>query len=172
MALALASCSYDYNKGDIADALDENTPDMSIEQASLTFVRGTTILMNAQRIDLYSGRKTQEMSDIDFAEVDRSNAVRTSGAAKYAVVETDTNNVTIAGDFSALSKKDNATIVTKYLRWDDAKRRIEGSPTEEVVVTRGDGSQISGYGFLGDAKERTLSMTQSVQGQLVVDENK
>ncbi len=170
LLLSVVSCSYDYKQGDVAEDLDESKPDIVMEDVSLSFVRGTTVIMNAKKIELYSKRKMQEMSDLTFKEIDSKGEVRMEGKAKSAFVETDTNNVTIVGEFYARSSQDEATIKTKYLTWNDEERRIEGSPTELVTVTRDDESEISGYGFVADAKKRTLSLTKEVQGSLTVDE--
>ncbi len=166
----LLSCTFDYKKGEVAEALNESKPDIVMEDVSLYFVRGTTVIMKAEKIELFSKRKMQEMSNIAFKEIANNGEVRMEGTAKNAFVETDTNNVTIVGEFHAQSHQDEATIKTNYLTWNDENRIIEGSPTELVTVTRDDESEISGYGFTANAKERSLSLTKQVQGKLVVNE--
>lgn len=166
----LFSCTFNYKQSDIAEDLDESKPDIVMEDVTLSFVRGTTVVMKAKKIELFSKRKIQEMSTVTFKEVANNGEVRMEGKAKKAFIETDTHNITIVGEFDARSHQDEAAIKTSYLTWNDAQRQIEGSPTELVTVTRDDESEISGYGFIANAKKRSLSLTKHVQGKLTVDE--
>ena len=170
IVILFSSCSFDYAQGDVLENLDETIPDIVLEDVSLYFIRGTTVKMDAKKIELYSNRKSQEMHELTFEEKNKKGEVKMFGSAKKAVVETDTNNVTILGDFFARSNDDEAEMKTEYLRWVDEERRMEGSPSSQVTIIRDDASKISGYNFIADAQERTLSLKQQVEGQLTVEE--
>ncbi len=165
------SCKYNYSEGNVSDTLNENIPNIIIKNAKITFVRGTTVSISAQNIEIYSKQKRQEISELSFSEIDKQGNVRMYGNAENASIETDTNNVTITGNIFVRSNKDETQIESEYLRWLDEDRKIEGSPTQKIILTRDDGSRIEGKGFIGDAKKRTLSFTKRIFGKLVVEED-
>ena len=170
LMLLLLSCSFDYESGDIADTLDNTQPDIVLENAKLVFVRGTTITIAADKIEIFSKQQQQNMFNVKFKEEDRRKNIRMEGRADHIVIETDSNNVTMTGNIRTRSSNDEAEIYTEYLYWSDKEKIINGSNIFPVEIQKDIGSSIRGYGFHGDAKKRTLTLRGKTNGQLVVDE--
>ena len=170
LILLLSSCSFNYEEGDIADTLDNSQPDIVLENARLVFVRGTKIIINADKIEIFSKQQQQNMFNVKFTEEDRKKNIRMEGRADQIVIETDNNNVTMTGNIRTRSSNDEAEIYTEYLYWDDKEKIINGSNIFPVEIKKDIGSSIKGYGFHGDAEKRTLTLRGKTDGQLVVDE--
>lgn len=168
--ILLVGCSFDYEKGDIADTLDTTQPDIVLENARLVFIRGTKVIINADRIEIFSKQQQQNMFNVKFIEEDRNKNIRMEGRADQIAIETDNNNVTMTGNIRTRSYNDEAEIYTEYLYWDDKAKVMNGSNVYPIEIKKDIGSTITGYGFYGDAEKRTLTLRGKTSGELVVDE--
>lgn len=167
---SVVGCSFDYTQANIEEELDENIPDIILKNAKLVFVRGTSVIIESDLIEIYSSQKQQLMNNVRFREITREEEIRMQGSATQISIETDTHDITMVGEVFARSHNDEAEVETEYLHWNDEKRIISGSAISPVTIKKDIGSNISGYGFIGNAETRKLSISGSVQGQLVVEE--
>ena len=168
--ISLVSCSFNYNEAGIEESLDDNVPDIILKNAKMVFVRGTSVTIESDYVEIYSNQAQQNMFDVTFREEDKEGDIRMEGEVSQVTIDTETNNITMVGEVFARSNTDETEITTEYLYWNDEERIMEGSTVFPVTITKDIGSSISGYGFIGNADSRELTISGNVKGQLVVDE--
>jgi hypothetical protein len=109
---------------------------------------------------------------VRFTEYGDSGDSLTEGEARRVVYFTDTENATLTGTIRVHSNSEKAEIVTESLAWENGPKRLTGSPDQTVTLRKEDGSFLSGRGFIGDFKNKTLRFTGSVQGIYVSEAKK
>lgn len=168
-AAALSSCSLDYGPAQIAQKLNENTPDLILYDFQNTSVRHGRKLfqISASYSESFDQKQQQRLSDVEFREFDDNGAVITSGTAEHALLYVDSNNVELSGRIRFYSETEKATVTCSYLFWDDKARTLTSRPDETVTITKDSGTVLSGRGFSADAARREVKFSGPVSGTVV-----
>jgi hypothetical protein len=66
---------------------------------------------------------------------------------------------------------EDIAIETKILDWQDKERQLFAGTGEPVEILRSDGTSFTGWGFSADARRRTWSFTDGVQGIYIDDDD-
>ena len=169
---SLLSCSFDYSRADLVEGLDSDIPDIQMIDAILTYVRGTIIVIDTKELNIFSDYDRYDVEDIEFREMSKSGEIRMLGDANKASINTRNNDVMLTGNIWVRSHKDEAEVQTDFIEWKDNERIIQGNQSDLLTIDRDDGSKIQGYGFIGDADSRNLTLSRQVVGELVVEEEK
>ncbi len=168
--ILVLSCSFDYSTADLAEGLDSDIPDIQMVDASITYVRGTIVVIDSKNINIFSDYDKYDVEDIEFREMSKSGEIHMIGQANQASINTQNNDVTLTGDIWVRSNKDESELQTNFIQWKDSQRVIESNQDDLLTIKRDDGSKIQGYGFVGDADSRNLTLERQVIGELVVED--
>lgn len=123
--------------------------------------------LKAARAETYETSKKTVLTDVSFSEFDPdSGELLSFGKADSAIYHTDTKDAEFSGSVRLESKKQDAILQGEYLRWIDKDRRLEGRLDRTVTISRADGSRVSGAGFEAEARTRSFSFRESVEGRI------
>jgi LPS export ABC transporter protein LptC len=169
LALAAAGCSLDYRETQAEEALAENIPDTVLYDVTHRVVKESRLAVSfeAQKVENYSKRKQTLLESVRFTEYGDEGKALTEGQAGSVVYHTDTENAEMSGSVSVRSYKEKATVATGSLSWLKDKRLLTGDPDETVTLEKEDGSYVSGRGFQGDFRAKTMHFTGPVVGTFV-----
>ena len=173
LALAQASCSLNYGPGAEGAEAPELPTATFTEYEHTIVVRGSpSFMLKAARAEVYSESKRTVLSEVTFSEFDPDTGqLVSSGTADSAVFWSETEGAELSGSVRLESKRQDAILEGEFLKWDGKGKRLEGRLDRTVVVSRSDGSRVSGAGFEADARKRSFVFRESVEG-LVTDPDK
>jgi len=170
LPLALAACSFDYGTGKGEEGAREPPTATFTDYKHTIVVRGApSFELKAARAEVYAEEKRTELTGVSFAEYDPDTGDLVSrGRAERALFWSETEDAELSGEVRLESLRQDAVLEGEYLRWDGKGKRLEGRLDRKVTVSRGDGSRVSGAGFEADARRRSFSFREGVEG-LVAD---
>jgi LPS export ABC transporter protein LptC len=123
--------------------------------------------LKAARAEVYETSKKTMLTDVSFSEFDPDTGELLSfGKADSAIYHSDTKDAEFSGSVRLESKKEDAILQGEYLRWIDKDKRLEGRLDRTVTISRADGSRVSGAGFEAEARTRSFSFRESVEGRI------
>jgi LPS export ABC transporter protein LptC len=167
----LQGCSFDYGSG-------QGGP--SAEKPSAVFYGFTHTVMSegvkllelkAEKAESYDAAGKTLLHEVSFTEYDRaSGEPSASGEAEEAVFYTDTENAEFSGSIKIKSLRDDASLAAEHLSWDGKAKTLAGGLDRTVEIERGDGSWVRGAGFSADARRRSYSYREAVEGVMVTKE--
>ena len=168
-AASVSGCSLDYGAVTAEEKVAETIPDtVAIEMTHKVHQDGRLALsFEAGRAETYGALKKMILSDVRFVEYGADSAPATSGEARHVVYHTDTENAEISGSVRVRSESEKADIATESLAWENKRKKLTALPLARVVITKDDGSSITGRGFTGDFRTREVSFSGPVEGSYV-----
>jgi len=168
-AASVSGCSLDYGAVTAEEKVAETIPDtVAIEMTHKVHQDGRLALsFEAGRAETYGALKKMVLSDVRFVEYGADRAPSTSGEARHVVYHTDTENAEISGSVRVRSEAEKAGIATESLAWENKRKKLTALPLAKVVITKDDGSSITGRGFTGDFKTREVTFNGPVEGMYV-----
>jgi LPS export ABC transporter protein LptC len=131
-----------------------------------------TLEMEADRAETFNAEKTTILTGARFVEYGRQGDKATEGQANRVVFHTDTENAEISGHVRVRSASEKGSVSASSLSWENKTKRLTAPPGEQVLLSKDDGSFISGSGFVGDFRTRQLTFKGPVQGSYVWEEKK
>jgi LPS export ABC transporter protein LptC len=164
-------CTFDYG-----DATSENDDRADIVMENVEYVRvrdgDPVVRFRAQQAERYENRQTMELQNFSFEQFyDHGNGVNATGSAGSALVELDSGNIQLGRSIIISVESEDVTIETNNLSWEDDKRILAGSGENTVDIQRSDGTVFSGRGFSADARNRTWTFDDTVEGLYVDTED-
>jgi len=171
----LAGCSLDYQDALAQEQAAENVPDtVAIGLVHKIHKDGRLSLqLEATRAESYNSRNQTVLTNAHFVEFDAKGDNSTEGRAKKVVFHTDTENAEISGTVHVHSAKEKGGVNAESLSWENKTKTLTAPPADTVIITKDDGSSLSGSGFKGDFKTRVVTFSGPVKGTYVrTDENK
>ena len=170
--LVLGACSLDYRAAQVEDDRAESVPETVLVDARLVIVRSRArrFRVSAARVEHYPEQQQQIFTNFTFEETDGVGAVLSAGSADSAVYFTNSDDIELSGNITFYSYQQEAGIYADWLRWDDEKRILSGTPDGLVRVERDGGSTISGLGFSADMRGSTVEFAEQVAGTLVTED--
>ena len=168
-AASVSGCSLDYGAVTAEEKVAETIPDtVAFEMTHKVHQDGRLALsFEAGRAETYGALKKMILSDVRFVEYGADSAPATSGEARHVVYHTDTENAEISGSVRVRSESEKADIATESLAWENKRKKLTALPLARVVITKDDGSSITGRGFTGDFRTREVSFSGPVEGSYV-----
>jgi len=168
-AASVSGCSLDYGAVMAEEKVAETIPDtVAIEVTHKVHQDGRLALsFEAGRAETYGALKKMILSEVRFVEYGADSAPATSGEARHVVYHTDTENAEISGSVRVRSESEKADIATESLAWENKRKKLTALPLARVVITKDDGSSITGRGFTGDFRTREVSFSGPVEGSYV-----
>ncbi len=162
-------CSLDYGAVTAEEKIAETIPDtVAIEVTHKVHQEGRLALsFEASRAETYGALKKMVLSDVRFVEYGADKAPSTSGAARQVVYHTDTENAEISGSVRVRSEAEKAGIAAESLAWENKRKLLTALPLARVIITKDDGSAITGRGFTGDFRAREVTFSGPVEGTYV-----
>jgi len=169
---ALGSCSLEYGETELAAEISEDTPDTILFQVRHTIVRdgSARFIVDAGRAETFSRQSRQYLSDVRFREIAADGETVTDGTADYAEYQTDTEDLELTGNLRFYSSEEDAWLTAEYLYWNSESRLLTSEPSEPVVLERGDGTTISGRGFVAEMARSIIRFEEGVSGTLVEED--
>lgn len=167
-AVVLSACSLSGYAPREAEGEDELPTLTFTDYAHTVVVRGKpNFELKAAKAEFYQNSKKAVLTGVSFSEFDPDTGELLSlGTADNGIYHTDTKDAEFSGSVRLESKKQDAILVGEYLQWIDKDKRLEGRLDRTVTISRGDGSMMSGAGFEADAKKRSFSFRESVEGRI------
>ena len=106
-----------------------------------------------------------------FEQYDNKEALSASGSAGKAVRYNNSGNVEITENIDIYSEKEKVRIEGNYLLWQDKDRVLSGNITDEIKITKKDGTFFAGKGFYLDSGKNKAEFRNGVYGQYISDPN-
>jgi len=170
--LISAGCSFNYSEADMAEDLSKEVPNSIIRHYRFVDVRTgqSSFRVYAAEARMYHKAHQTRLTDLFFQEIDPRGNVVTEGEAGSATLFTQTDNVEMRGEIRFSGSKQEATIITDYLFWNNEERSLKGKPNREVTILKEDGTRIHGKGFSADTAADEVNFTEPVEGVYVQTE--
>lgn len=167
--LLLSACSLDYSQSRLATEIDEETPDSILFEVTHTVVRDGVprFIVEADRAESFGARRQQLLTGVRFRELNQQGEIVTDGTAQLATYNTDSEDFELSGDLRFFSAEEDALLIADVLRWDSDLRLLTSDPEQPVVVERGDGTAITGRGFVAEMGSSIIRFEEGVSGTLV-----
>jgi LPS export ABC transporter protein LptC len=163
----LIACSFDYGAG---NDLENTRPDIVMENIEYVRVRGGDMLarFQAERAERWEERQIMELRNFSFEQMeDHGETVNVEGAAKAALVQIDTGDISFSGGVRVNIESEDLVISTEELEWKDKEKALKAGAGDEVGVQRSDGTSFTGIGFSAEIRSRTWSFAGEVKGSYV-----
>lgn len=126
-------------------------------------------LAKAETAEMYNSNEKNQIVvySMEFEQYDNKEALSASGSAGKAVRYNSSGNVEITEDILIDSKKEKVAIEGRYLLWQDKDRVLSGNITDEVKITKKDGTFFAGKGFFLDSGKNKAEFRNGVYGKYV-----
>ncbi|AEF80187.1 LPS export ABC transporter periplasmic protein LptC [Leadbettera azotonutricia] len=172
LTLLLVSCSFDYGNNQLAS---KDQPDIVMQNVEYVRVRGgdPVVRFHAEDAERFEERQIMNLRNFSFEQFENhGDDIDAMGRAGQASVALDSGNINLGGGVIISVESEDITIETSGLDWQDKERRLLGTPSGDVNISRSDGTEFSGRGFSADARSRTWTFTSGVSGSYVEKEEK
>jgi LPS export ABC transporter protein LptC len=166
-----STCTFDY--GDSASSGDE-LPSLIMENVDYIRVKDSDPIarFQAERAERYEKRRVMELMNFSFEQFsDSGNTVNASGIAGNASVEIDSGDIRMGGGVKLEVESEDIFIETHQLDWIDEERILFAGEDDFVYIYQSNGANLTGFGFIADARRRTWNFSGSVSGTYVYDDN-
>ncbi|MDR2742563.1 MAG: LPS export ABC transporter periplasmic protein LptC, partial [Treponema sp.] len=170
LIVALISCSFDYGP---SSAEDNELPDVVMNNVEYVRVKDGNPLVRfeAEGAERYERRHTMELKNFSFEQFNTTaDDVNAMGRAGNASVELESGNIHMKNGVRIEVESEDIAIETSILNWKDKERQLSAGAGEPVEIHRLDGTSFTGWGFSADARRRTWTFTDGVQG-LYIDKD-
>ncbi len=174
LVAALAGCSIDYRGATVDEQAPDGIPD-TVATGLLHRVHKDgrlSLELDAARAETYNSKNTTILTDAHFIEFDEKGGTATEGHARTVVYHSDTENAEITGDVRVHSAAEKGNVSADTLHWENKTKRLTAPPTEQVRISKDDGTSLVGSGFSGDFLNREVTFTGAVRGTYVWEEKK
>lgn len=168
LAAFLSGCSFDY--GTSPEGPQAERPSAVFYGFTHTVMSdGAKLLeLRAEKAESYASDGRTALHGVSFTEYDRaSGKPSASGEAEEAVFYAETENAEFSGSIRISSLRDDASLVAEHLEWNGKEKTLSGGLDRTVAIKRGDGSWVRGAGFSADARRRSFSYREAVEGAMV-----
>jgi LPS export ABC transporter protein LptC len=147
-----------------------DTPDLMFED--LEYVRvedGNPIArIRADVANRYESRTAMEISGMQFEQlVERGEKTDAVGRAGKADINTNTNDLSLKEGVTIHSEKEDVTIQSSTLEWENESRQLHAGEDELVTIEKSDGTIVRGRGFKANARSRSWTFDTSIEGTYV-----
>lgn len=167
----IAACSFDYaDAGASPEELLDQVPDSELTDVTHTVVRAGRVVaeIHAQRVRHFHRGARTVLEEVSYTEYDSAGNRVTTGSAEDVLYFADSEDAHLAGAVDLRSESQGVRLQAEFLRWDDDRRRLT-SGTEEVRISRDDGSHVRGAGIEVDVRSKTIRFARPVTGTLVTE---
>jgi hypothetical protein len=163
-----ASCSFNYG----TSASDENPlPEMVLRNAVAQRYENESIALtlNAAVLEMYPSDEVWAAEGVTFTQFssDGSGKTEAEGSAGILLIDDREQTYTLGENAHFHLVSDDIRLAAPALRWVKRLHRLSGSADGEVVLFKGDGTEIRGTGFYADTLSRDYSFRTTVSGSLV-----
>lgn len=175
LLLSLFSCKVRTMSDDELNALYDSIPGIRIYEMEYNDVargklRYHAVAETAEMFD--SNDKNQiVVHSMQFEQYDNKENLSASGTAGKAVRYNNSGNVEITDNIRIYSEKEKVSIEGRYLLWQDKDRVLSGNITDEIRITKKDGTFFAGKGFYLDSGKNKAEFRNGVYGEYISDPN-
>ncbi|MDR0404036.1 MAG: LPS export ABC transporter periplasmic protein LptC [Treponema sp.] len=169
-----AACSFDY---DAAAEDSENIPDVIMKDVEYVRMENALpqVRIRSKEARRYETKHTMEIDSFSFEQYNPEAPeagvipnINVRGSGGSANIETDTRNLTMGGGVSIEVESEDISLQTESLSWENAGR-VFVAPGE-VVVTRSDGTRLSGRNLSADTRRRGWRFEEAVSGDIAEED--
>jgi LPS export ABC transporter protein LptC len=161
------ACSFDYGPD---SSEDSGLPDVVMNDVQYIRVRdgNPVVRFEAEGAERYESRQTMELKNFTFEQFNTAaEDVNVIGRAGNASVELESGNIHMKDGVRIEVDSEDIAIETKTLDWQDKERQLFAGTGEPVEILRSDGTSFTGWGFSADARRRTWTFENGVQGTYI-----
>jgi len=164
------SCSFDYGN---TNGADKSQPDIVMDDVDYVRMRSLDLQarLQAERVERYEERKIMELRNFSFEQYgSHGDEINASGRAGSALFEIDSGDIQMGDGVRIDVDSEDIAIETVRLEWKDKERTLTGGETDEVHVYQDNGTSFTGIGFKSNARFRTWSFDETVNGTYIYDD--
>jgi LPS export ABC transporter protein LptC len=165
----LLGCSFDYGS---ANSGEKGLPDIVMDNVEYVRVRSMDpqARLQAERVERYEERRIMELRNFSFEQFgNHGEEINAHGRAGSALFEIDSGDIRMDDGVRLDVDSEDIAMETKQLEWKDKERTLTGGADEEVHVYQENGTSFTGIGFQADARTRSWSFTDTVNGTYIYD---
>ena len=172
MLILISGCRLNYKEADITDTFSDSVPNSILTSFSQTVVenKATAYTVEADRAELYDKTPATYFENISFKEFDSEGNVGTEGAARKATYYSNNDNIIFDGDMIINSMEQDFIVRSNYMEWDNKNRILKSRDDTPVTIEQGEGTYISGRGFISDAASKTFTFLEKAEGRFFKEE--
>lgn len=173
LGLLGCACSFDYSAAVLDDELRDDTPNSSMVDFDHSIVENDKVIFRvmAAKAELFEAKKEILLRDAYFIEYDQTSSEPiTVGQAKRVRFYTESQNAELSDYLYFYSKRNEASLESGYLFWDNDKKTLEARRDKLVTIKKDDGSNIRGEGFAADLRTRSFSFYGRTDALIVTTE--
>lgn len=170
--LMVSGCRLNYKEADITDTFSESVPNSILTSFSQTVVRNktTAYTVEADKAELFDKSSSTRFENISFREFDSEGEVGTEGVAEKATYFSDNDNIIFDGPMIINSREQDFIVRSSYMEWDNKNRILKSRDDTPVTIEQGEGTYISGRGFISDAASKTFTFLEKAEGRFLKEE--
>ena len=128
--------------------------------------------LQAERVERYEERRVMELKNFSFEQFgNHGEEINASGRAGSALFEIDSGDIRMEDGVRIEVDSEDIAIETVKLEWKDKERTLTGGPGEEVHVFQDNGTSFTGIGFQSNARTRSWSFSDAVNGTYVHEDS-
>jgi len=168
--LPFLACSFDYGS---SSGADKSQPDIVMDDVEYVRMRSLDpqARLQAERVERYEERRIMELRNFSFEQFgNHGEEINASGRAGSALFEIDSGDIHMDNGVRIDVDSEDIAIETSRLEWKDKERTLTGGENEEVHVYQDNGTSFTGIGFQSNARSRTWSFNETVDGTFVSDD--
>lgn len=160
--LLISSCSIK-DDGEETIVAKDSYPDIVMEKtrAQIGQDDGSPIVLEAERMTLYSNDGKAGLENFSFTSYTSSGSIETEGKAEKGEIKLDGSVIELSGSVTFSRPDDNMFITADNLIYN--KNNDEISASGHVEVNSGEGT-IEGENFKGDLKNKIYSFSSIEKG--------
>jgi LPS export ABC transporter protein LptC len=161
------ACSFDYGE---ASQDDGDQPDIVMQDVEYVRMRDgyPVVRFSAEEAQRFEKKQAMELDHFRFEQFEtHADSVSATGSATLASIELESGNIRMEGGVYIEVESEDIAITTTTLEWLDKERQLSTGETEQVDITRSDGTSFTGWGFFADARRRSWEFKNGVEGTYV-----
>jgi hypothetical protein len=174
LTLLLAACSFDYDTSGEDFGNDPNVVMKDVEYVRMENAL-PVVRIRSKEARRYEAKHAMEMDGFSFEQYNSSLPedaeipdINVRGAGGSVTIETDSGNLTMAGGVSIDVTSEDLSLQTESLSWEDGERLL--SAPGDLIVSRSDGTRLSGRNFSADTRRREWRFEEAVAGDIVEED--
>ncbi len=169
--LLFFSCKIRTMSDEELNALYDSIPAVRIYDMEYNDIVRGKVRYRAQSADaeMFDSDERNEIviHSMKFEQFNNKGELSATGEAEKAVRFNATGNVEITDNIQIDSKEEEVLIEGNYLLWQDKDRILSGNITDEIRITKEDGTFFAGKGFYVDSKQNKAEFRNGVRGEYI-----
>lgn len=148
----------------LTETLGEETPEFIIRNADIYIVQDQKFRLLVDSLTYYNEKQEYHAEGVEFYGYSIQGDELFEAQSGSAILFESTNDIELLEDVTLSVEEDGITIQGESFSWKDAIGEFSADPDSEIVITKTDGSNFKGKGFVVNEYTREIQFSSSASG--------